>query len=822
MSSKTWDDDFVRQVPSFQWIIDQSLEDEVEAASLQVQEPADGVAIDGSLASFKLAIAPLEIGGVFDPPFDRVRWGSICDTVQQMVQQFTDRPLIPQAEMARMLYLDIPGSFVLEDEIDDWYPEDTSDGYGVSFAADEDHASDLKLASDSSNCEIEEVRVTGDTPKELTLGDRYMGIDEEFQTTNTDYDITLQIMNPIEHRVSRVIDTHCHPDNPDISTGPIYMERVSLARTEATSHSILPTHAYFDDSYHQALVENGDYSMDFDRIRLKQSDVDWYRDPDKYFQPKMNIGSAQRRVGTQKEVLTALKKRNADVPEMGDAINMKDTAKAIAKRFRSTFLNVDGEDCLRASMDVMTKCLEYHKKWGKHMDLQGVNVAAETDLCRYQHMLKSDVKPVVTDTLHLERAVAATITFHSKGVTSNFSPFFTACFEKLSLALKSRFIVPIGKISSLELKNVRLNNRYFLEADLSKFDKSQGELHLEFQREILLALGFPAPLTNWWSDFHRDSYLSDPHAKVGMSVSFQRRTGDAFTYFGNTLVTMAMIAYASDLSDCDCAIFSGDDSLIISKVKPVLDTDMFTSLFNMEIKVMDPSVPYVCSKFLVETEMGNLVSVPDPLREIQRLAKRKILRDEQMLRAHFVSFCDRMKFINQLDEKMITTLCHFVYLKYGKEKPWIFEEVRAALAAFSLYSENFLRFSDCYCTEGIRVYQMSDPVCKFKRTTEERKTDGDWFHNWKNPKFPGVLDKVYRTIGIYSSDCSTKELPVKRIGRLHEALERESLKLANDRRTTQRLKKKVDDYATGRGGLTSVDALLVKSHCETFKPSDLR
>lgn len=67
MSSKTWDDDFVRQVPSFQWIIDQSLEDEVEAASLQVQEPADGVAIDGSLASFKLAIAPLEIGGVFDP-----------------------------------------------------------------------------------------------------------------------------------------------------------------------------------------------------------------------------------------------------------------------------------------------------------------------------------------------------------------------------------------------------------------------------------------------------------------------------------------------------------------------------------------------------------------------------------------------------------------------------------------------------------------------------------------------------------------------------------------------------------------------------------
>lgn len=197
MSSKTWDDDFVRQVPSFQWIIDQSLEDEVEAASLQVQEPADGVAIDGSLASFKLAIAPLEIGGVFDPPFDRVRWGSICDTVQQMVQQFTDRPLIPQAEMARMLYLDIPGSFVLEDEIDDWYPEDTSDGYGVSFTADEDHASDLKLASESSNCEIEEVRVTGDTPKELTLGDRYMGIDEEFQTTNTDYYITLQIMNPI-------------------------------------------------------------------------------------------------------------------------------------------------------------------------------------------------------------------------------------------------------------------------------------------------------------------------------------------------------------------------------------------------------------------------------------------------------------------------------------------------------------------------------------------------------------------------------------------------------------------------------------------------
>ncbi|BAC10646.1 2a protein [Spring beauty latent virus] len=822
--SKPYVPDFEYQIPSFQWLIDDSLKREPEVAldvetGMDVNKvylPESGFVADGSLASYILAVQPVVKGeGSFEPPFDQARWGVCCEHAASAAEIFTDRHLLPTAEIARMLYLDIPGSFIDESEEDDWVVEDTTDGYGEYRHSDED-AIQSPLFSAELTQEIAEEkpslsmdltdenhdeRQLSSGPSELTLGDRYVVTNEEFKILDSDYGVTLNLLNPVENRVGLVEDTLPTLDSDSFKEGPKYLERVSLPRLEAAGHTILPTHAYFDDSFYQAIEENSDMSLDFNRINLKQSDVDWYRDPDKYFEPHLNIGSFQRRVGTQKTVLTALKKRNADVPEMGDVVDIKSVAADVARTFLKTFLNKDGKDCLLASMDVLAKGLDYHNKWKTHRDLQGVTLCTEQNLQRYQHMIKTDIKPVVTDTLHIERAIAATITFHGKGVTSCFSPFFTACFEKFSLALKKRFIVPIGKISSLELKNIGLNNKWFLEADLSKFDKSQGELHLEFQREILLSLGFPAPLTNWWSDFHRSSYLSDPHAKVSMPVSFQRRTGDAFTYFGNTLVTMAMIAYTVDLSEAT-AIFSGDDSLIISDKKLELDTEVFSSLFNMEIKVMDPSVPYICSKFLVETENGNLVSIPDPLRELQRMAKRKILKDKEMLKAHFTSFCDRMKFIEHINEKSIEMLCKFVSLKYKKSIDY---DVRVALAAFSYYSENFLRFSECYVTEGSNVFLKKDPIRNVlgEEEPDYHDKDSSWFRDWRNTSFKP--SRLLNKLGLYSVEDPLKN--VKSDRRVMEKCMNTSLKLAYDNRSLQRMRLKLDYLKDGIGDINSVEVL---------------
>nr|QLJ11277.1 2a protein [Melandrium yellow fleck virus] len=808
------------EVPSFQWMLDTS---RLDKYSLNKGEPSNIIPVDdsieivadGTLSSYLHAVKPLEIGGSYEPPFEQSRWAQCCENAIN-VSKMRGVILKPLPEVARILYLDLDEPIVDESEIDDWMPIDTSDGYDPetsdwdptyldreadakayghllpSYQEKEIAVSDIE--TDRQNQDVKNVLLKPDPlpARELTLGDRFMPIEEEFGDTGADYDVTLNLINPVESRIARVKDTLGGLESGVTLTSPLFLERVSLNRVDAVGHHMLPTHAYFDDTYYQALEENADYSSDFNKLKIKQSDVDWYRDPDKYYEPKLTIGSFQKRIGTQKTVLTALKKRNADVPEMSDAIDVKRVAREVADKFISSYLNVDGKDCFINSLNVMAKGLDYHKKWKDHRELSGVTIAAGENLQRYQHMIKTDIKPVVTDTLHLDRAIAATITFHGKGVTSCFSPFFTACFENFSMALKSRFIVPIGKISSLEIPNVSLNNKWFLEADLSKFDKSQGELHLEFQREILHAIGFPVHLSNWWADFHRESYLNDPHAKVSLPVSFQRRTGDAFTYFGNTIVTMAMMAYTFDMDLPELAIFSGDDSLLVLNDKPNIDTDIFQRLFNMEVKIMEPSVPYVCSKFLLETELGSVVSVPDPLREIQRMSKRKILKDPEVLRAHFTSFKDRMRFLDVLDDRMISILCRYVSLKYLK--PSLEQDVREALACFSYYSESFFRFAELYAQDGKFVYQVKDPISHFKgdEILGSREKDGDYFHNWHNPVFPRILDKAVRVFGKYSTDYNSENYKKKSLKCEEGKLIRKSLSLAYDHRDLLKSKLKRD------------------------------
>nr|UVH34260.1 protein 2a [Broad bean mottle virus] len=797
-------------VPSFQWLLgptssqvesfDSSVAGWIKRYEDESKRPESTV--DGSCESFVLAVKPVMIGGQCEPAYDQAKWAETCLNVTNLASGLTGVRLIPLPEMARMIYLDEEGSFVDESEVDDWYPEDTSDGFEYLSADGSDYhqsseSEEEVLDKSNGTLELEEARHETDVksicsfrdiPVETTMGHRYLALSEEFASIEDDYQVSLNLTHPVEQRVSILHDTWNGFTEETHPKMPIYRDKASIESLEAAGHNALKTHAYFDDSYYQGFEENADFSSDFQRLKIKQSHVDWYKDPDKFFEPVLNFGASSKRVGTQKTVLTALKKRNADVPELSDVVDIHKVATEVANVFRQTYLNRDGADCLFESFNIMAKGLDYHKRWKSHKELQGVTLLCETNLQRYQHMIKSDVKPTVTDTLHVERAVPATITFHGKGVTSCFSPFFTACFEKFSLALRERFIVPIGKISSLELKSKVLNNKFFLEADLSKFDKSQGELHLEFQRLILINLGFPVPLTNWWCDFHRQSFLVDPQAGVSIPVSFQRRTGDAFTYFGNTLVTMAMMAYCFDMSTAELAMFSGDDSLVICGSKPEFDPSIFQSLFNMEVKVMDPSLPYICSKFLLESEFGDVFSVPDPMREIQRLQKRKIPKDVQVLRAHFDSFCDRMKFLDRLSELSLSVLCRLTALKYCK--PGIEGDVRTWLSGFAYYRENFLRYSECYVTDGTHCYRRVDPMSRFKPIDKFQRSDKEWFHDWRNNEFPRKpIDKVARLFGAYKGPVRDDRDERKTKHKLNAAMH-DSLALAYERRYVQELELK--------------------------------
>nr|CAP19050.1 2a protein [Peanut stunt virus] len=537
---------------------------------------------------------------------------------------------------------------------------------------------------------------------------------------------------------SFLMPIHCEYSRVDPSlktyhlTQPHPTDRVSIESLQAACDTSLPTHVCYDDTYHQVFVENADFTTDIDHMTLKQSDLIPRVDGGNYLKPVLNTGSGSKRLGTTKEVLTAIKKRNADVPELSGSVDLTRISKAVAEKFMKSYLN--GNVLAQSNfLNVVGNFHAYMQKWAasglSYDDLPDLHAE---NLQFYEHMVKSDVKPVVSDTLNVDRPVPATITFHAKGITSQFSPLFISLFERFQRCLRSRVIVPVGKISSLEMDNYSVLNKYCLEIDLSKFDKSQGELHLMIQEEILNLLGCPVPISKWWCDFHRYSYIKDKRAGVSMPISFQRRTGDAFTYFGNTLVTMALFAWCYDTDHFNRLLFSGDDSLAFS-LNPIEGrSDWFTSLFNMEAKNMDPPTPYICSKFLLTDELGHTFSVPDPLRELQRLGTKKIPDggvDDSYLRAHFMSFVSRLKVLPRMTHSTIEQLKVFYEMKYKKSG----DECYALLERFTKYSTNFSVYKELYVSNQKRIslvnsFSGSDffverkPVLKSKRP---KKLKGD-------------------------------------------------------------------------------------------------
>nr|QZI85203.1 MAG: RNA-dependent RNA polymerase [Inner Mongolia bromovirus] len=570
-------------------------------------------------------------------------------------------------------------------------------------------------------CPCADFTTTKATCAEMTLSDAY----EIEGLCGVVDDATL-----LNNLGSFLMPIHCEYSRVDEPLKEFYMhqphptDRVSVEVVQAVCCTNLPTHVNYDDTYHQTFVECSDYTTDLDHIKLRQSDLVPKIVDGSYLLPVLNTGSGSKRVGTTKEVLTAIKKRNADVPELSGSVNLSRISVAVTEKFFSSYFN---RDKLAASnfLNVVGNFHAYMEKWASsgltYDDLPDLH---SENLQFYEHMIKSDVKPVVADTLNVDRPIPATITFHKKGITSQFSPLFVSLFERFQRCLKERVIVPVGKISSLEMDRFSVQ-KYCLEIDLSKFDKSQGELHLMIQEEILKRLGCPVHISKWWCDFHRYSYISDKRAGVSMPISFQRRTGDAFTYFGNTMVTMALFAWCYDIDQFERVIFFGDDSLAFARSPIVGNPDLFTSLFNMEAKVMDPPTPYICSKFLLTDDLGHTFSVPDPLRELQRLGTKKIpdAPDENMLYAHFMSFVDRLRFMPRMTHNTINQLCIFFEMKYKKSGA----ECHAILGSFVKYSTNFQVYKELYLSQNqrfslINTYSVDSFVVERKRVRSKSKS----------------------------------------------------------------------------------------------------
>ncbi|UTQ50859.1 MAG: RNA-dependent RNA polymerase [Tomato ilarvirus 1] len=396
-------------------------------------------------------------------------------------------------------------------------------------------------------------------------------------------------------------------------------------------NDIFPFHHEIDDRYFQTWVETEDISLEVSKCWIDASN---FRDFDKgrssYAEPIFQSGATSRRVNTQRETLLAVKKRNMNIPELQACFDMNSEVNTCFERFLTHVVDLNR---LRRLTPMLGTEVEFFKRYieGKNPPLKEYEGPLPLQsLDKYMHMVKTTLKPVEDNSLRYERPICATITYHKKGIVMQSSPVFLSAMSRIFYVLKSKIHIPSGKWHQLFTLDADAFDaaKWFKEVDFSKFDKSQGELHHKVQEKIFHALKLPPDFVDMWFTSHEQSHITDRETGFGFSVDYQRRTGDANTYLGNTLVTLICLARVYDLCDPNVTfvVASGDDSLIGSLEElPRAPEHLFTSLFNFEAK-FPHNQPFICSKFLISVDLEDgsreVIAVPNPAKLLIKMGRK--------------------------------------------------------------------------------------------------------------------------------------------------------------------------------------------------------
>lgn len=223
------------------------------------------------------------------------------------------------------------------------------------------------------------------------------------------------------------------------------------------------------------------------------------------------------------------------------------------------------------------------------------------------------------------------------------------------------------------------------EVDFSKFDKSQDLFIKEYERALYSEFGFDDELLDVWMEGEYRARATTLDGQLSFSVDGQRRSGGSNTWIGNSLVTLGILSLYYDVSKFELLLISGDDSLIYSKEKISNFSSEICLETGFETKFMSPSVPYFCSKFVVQT--GNKTCfVPDPYKLLVKLgAPQYKLTDDELFEL-FTSFKDITQDFG--DQVVLEKLKLLVETKYG----FTSGTTMPALCAIHCVRSNYLSF----------------------------------------------------------------------------------------------------------------------------------
>lgn len=348
-------------------------------------------------------------------------------------------------------------------------------------------------------------------------------------------------------------------------------------------------------------------------------------------EPELWTSCYRPRPRTQIETLLALSKRNLNVPDLSSLTCEVTTAAAMFEGFKEAYLSSTKPfPTLGCSQSSLREWLQTQPQDTLQM-IDTSQPLYETRTNVYDFSIKPVVKPCLTASALDVIPALQTIAAQTKFVNAVFCPLARMVKERLQAVLNRTVCIYTdmsavdyaAKVTAVCPPSGAVGQPV-LEVDISKFDKSQGRLALEFEIHFLRHFGFPEDLLRLWRHMHTDTALVDRAHGVRANIMYQRKSGDAFTFLGNTAFNMAACAYAYDLKVARLLCFAGDDSLIIGGATQGDATICFSQALNLEVKLFRYSNHLFCSKFLLPVG-DQWVFVPDPLKLAIKLGRHDLV-----------------------------------------------------------------------------------------------------------------------------------------------------------------------------------------------------
>lgn len=462
---------------------------------------------------------------------------------------------------------------------------------------------------------------------------------------------------------------------------------------------------YVDTSQDQEKAVNGDLVLYMESIKIDVTRLYFNKQSYDFMRPQLRTTCPHRRINCPVETIFGAQKRNGAVPKLMGIVDIEETVQNMIERFK--------EQCLRSNMlymlhkykdepiNVMSDDIEeWKRKQDKTFEIQemDINLWETGKLQEYSYMMKSKPKPDANPDALYKYAAVQTIAYKTKEENAIFCGIMNEIKRRLICMLRGNIVIyqdmTVGELELVINKRMPRKAKKTLrslEIDISMYDKSQGVIALKFECEIMRMFGVPEFLVETWYKMHETADLRTLNEGVTISVTYQRKSGDAMTFLGNTLFLLGVLSTQFELKDMALVLAAGDDSLLLSEEDFEDRIYELSNTYNLEAKMFTYDSLYFCSKFIIIKEDVVRV-VPDFAKVLIKLG-RKDLVNAKHVEDYRISLRDLLKCYNNHDT--------LTYLQEAMAERYLFsDESRSVPDMFSVMAHllSFLESTDAFAS----------------------------------------------------------------------------------------------------------------------------